>query len=244
MNISTAFKIPEPLFYWWALGSFLMLHSCQSHVAAAPRFLSSNPPHQMAIIHPFFSSVASIFTSSVSSGALLAANALPPEARGPVFRCMVWAAINADDADAAKRWVKKSGDIMSGSKIYEGSKIGWYYDYDIEWFTSYNHTNIIYYILYGFDSKFEEFWWISVGVDWSPMFTLATENCWIQDAVGFIVHDLLLAHDLAQVAEWLLTISSRCLQLHDHPGRERQDTGEQRKQEKTTKGPTNHDTSW
>ena len=49
---------------------------------------------------------------------------------------------------------------------------------------------------------------------------------WPQDAVGFIVHDLLLAHDLAQVAEWLLTISSRCLQLHDHPGRERQDTGE------------------
>jgi len=71
----------------------------------------------MAIIHPLFSSVASIFTSSVSSGALLAANALPPEARGPVFRCMVWAAINADDADAASRWMKKPGDIMTGSKI-------------------------------------------------------------------------------------------------------------------------------
>ena len=51
------------------------------------------------------------------------------------------------------------------------------------------------------------------------------------------------SHDLAQVAEWLLTISSRCLQLHDHLGRERQDTGEQRKHEKTTKGPTNHDIS-
>eukprot|EP00435_Cladocopium_sp_Y103_P013565 s593_g3.t1 len=40
-----------------------------------------------------------------TAGALLAANALPPEARGPVFRCMVWAAINADDADAASRWL-------------------------------------------------------------------------------------------------------------------------------------------
>ena len=227
MNISTAFKIPEPL-YWWALGSF-------SHMSPPPpRFLSSNPPHQMAIIHPFF--------SSVSSGALLAANALPPEARGPVFRCMVWAAINADDADAAKRWVKKSGDIMSGSKIWrlQNWMILWLWYWMV--YIIYIYTVYIYYMglivsLKNFDGFRWE--WIDLPCSRWPQriaeFRMLLASLFMTFCLHMTLHRWL---------KWLLTISSRCLQLHDHPGRERQDTGEQRKQEKTTKGPTNHDTSW
>ncbi|CAK9085481.1 unnamed protein product [Durusdinium trenchii] len=38
-------------------------------------------------------------------GALVAASCLPPKYRGTIFRCLLLAAINADDADAASRWL-------------------------------------------------------------------------------------------------------------------------------------------
>lgn len=85
----------------------------------------------------------------LSRGALLAANALPSKSRGAVFRCMVLAAINADDADAAARWGRQGRQQLLSNDDFA----------------------------------------------------------------------------LWQVAAWILSVSSRCLQQHDHRGGKRLDLG-------------------